>query len=133
MLADAEARLARRAARAAARKRRVRLLIPCMAVILWALADLIAARHARLGAQDVGVLAHVFNHFLPVTWTLLFVFAPMGAALKIDPLPAGALLAIAAGPFMTPRLFGAGGWHPWQTFVIVAVTFLVFAARRART
>ncbi len=125
MLQQAEIRVARKTAR----KRRTMLLAPSMAATLWALGDLVAARNARLDALDAGLFRHIVDNAEPILWTVLFVVAPLVAALKIDPLPSGAALALVAGPILSPFLFGAGGWNWWQKTVVVLVCALVLVAQ----
>jgi hypothetical protein len=121
-----------KAARRTARKRRTMLLAPSLAATLWALADLLAARNARLAAVDAGGFRHVIDNAEPILWTVLFVILPLFAALKIDPLPIGAALALVAGPILSPWLFGAGGWNWWQKIVVVLVCALTLLATSAR-
>lgn len=128
MLHQAEAR----AARKTARKRRTTLLAPAAAATLWALADNLAARNARLDAIGAGAFRHIVDNALPLLWVLLFVMLPLMAALKLEPLPLGAALALVAGPIMSPLLFGPGGWNWWQKTVVVLVCALVLTAANAR-
>lgn len=122
----ARAETAHRAA--AARRRRLALMAPGSAAVLWALADLVAARHARLLDIDAGFFRHVVDHGAPIVWTIAFVAAPLIAALKRDPLPAGAALAFLAGPALSPGLFGPGGWKWWQIAAVTWVAVAVFSA-----
>lgn len=116
----------------AARRRRRGLLYPTTAAILWSLADLVGARHARLNELEAGGFVHVVDHTMPVVWTLAFVLLPMVAALKSDPLPGGAALAFLAGPILTPFLFGGGGYRWWQLLIVMAASGLVLSATIAR-
>lgn len=131
MLADAEARARGRTAG----RRRLVLLTPTVVAILWALADLVAARAARFDAGGAGLFQIAIGLIAPVVWTVLFVLAPAVASLKRDPLPAGAALAFLAGPCVSPLLFGPGGWRWWQIAAVSAMTVLVIggAVARART
>lgn len=110
------------------------MLLPAAIATLWSLANLVAARHGRLTELEAGLLRHAADHVQPVVWTLLFVLAPLAMAVKPDPAPAGAALALLAGPAMSPFLFGPGGWSLWQTATVgVACALILFAAReRAR-
>lgn len=128
MLARAEAEHGARAAR----KRRRGLMYPTAIAILWSMADLIGARHARLAELDAGFFVYVVDHSMPIIWTVAFVLLPMVAALKADPLPAGAPLAFIAGPILTPFLFGPGGFRWWQLLIVTGATALVTSATIAR-
>lgn len=107
-------------------------MYPTTIAILWSLADLVGARHARLLELNAGFFVHFVDHMMPVVWTLAFVLLPMMAALKSDPLPAGAPLAFVAGPILTPFLFGPGAFKWWQLLIVVAATALVTSATIAR-
>lgn len=122
----------RRARAVSARRRGLTLLMPGAVAALWALADLVAARHARLVSLDVSVLRHVVDHAEPILWTVLFSFLPLLASVKPEPLPSGAALALAAGPVLSPTLFGSGGWKPWQIAVVAAIAVLVLGAALQR-
>ncbi len=113
---------------AAARRRRLTLMGPATAATLWALADLVAARHARLTEIDAGFVRHVIDHGAPIIWTIAFVALPLIAALKRDPIPAGAALGFLAGPALSPALFGPGGWKWWQIATVIWVVVVVFSA-----
>jgi hypothetical protein len=128
LLADAEDRVHRRSAR----RRTIRLLLPFVAASLWALADLAAARGARLTIGGAGSFRVFFDHLMVGAWGLAFVIAPMVAALKREPLPSGAALSVVAGPLAMPFLFGAGGWKWWQTIVVILIGGLVVASSRTR-
>jgi hypothetical protein len=131
LLAQAEARTSVRTAR----RRRVTLLFPTVAAILWSCSDLVAARHGRLVTDGAGFFRLSIGVVVPAIWMMTFVLLPAVAALKRDPLPAGAALAFIAGPVLTPMLFGAGGWKWWQITVVGLMTVLVLGAAmgRART
>lgn len=133
-LAKAEFRLARR--------RRAVLLLPGAAVIFWALADLVAARHGRVWALTQGdgalsaLLRHTADHLQPVAWTLALVLVPLLVALKPKPKRTGAIIALFAGPVLTPLLFGAGGWRLWQITALSGIVLWIesqdqLRARRA--
>lgn len=128
LLARAEARARNRSAR----RRRVRLLVPFLVATLWAMADLVAARNARLAAGGTGGLRLMLDHLVVIGWTVAFVIAPMIAALKREPLPSGAALSVVAGPLVGPLLFGAGGWAWWQSLVVIAIAVLVLMSVAAR-
>ena len=100
--------------------------------MLWALADLVAARHARLLEADAGWFRMGIDLAAPVFWTVLFVTLPVIGALKRDPLPMGMALAFAAGPVMSPILFGPGGWKWWQITIVMLATVFVLGATVAR-
>jgi len=123
MLARAETRRRGRAVR-----KRLVLLIPGVSAVLWSTADLIAARHARLDAAGAGVIRMFIDHIQPLVWSVAFVLLPLIAALGRQALVAGAGLALLAGPVMTPALFGAGGWKPWQIAAVGGITVLVVGA-----
>lgn len=115
----------------AARRRRFVLLLPATAVAFWAIADLAAARHGRLVAQDAGAMRQWADHLALGLWTLALVVGGMATALKPRRVPAGALVAILAGPILTPIIFrGGGGWHPWQTVLFVLLALPGLAPRR---
>lgn len=128
MLAQAESRLRFKAAR----RRRLVLLGPTTFAIFWALADLVAARHARLTELHAGFLRHAVDHGEVIGWTLLFVLAPIALAIKPEPLTSGAALSLAAGPILSPILFGSGGWKWWQVLLVALVDLLILAAARTR-
>jgi hypothetical protein len=116
----------------AARRRRVALLLPAMAVAFWAIADLAAARHGRLLTQDASFIRHVLDHLALAAWTLVLVLGGLATALKPRRIPAGALVAILAGPVLTPLIFrGGGGWHLWQIALFVLLVLPALAPRRA--
>jgi hypothetical protein len=118
--------------RAALRRRRLLLLCPLIALTCWSLADLVAARGARLHALHAGGFRIMIDHAEPIIWTVLFVMVPIAYAVKPNPLPSGAGLAFIAGPVMTPFLFGAGGWRPWQIALLVLFTILILGGARER-
>ena len=128
LLAQAEARAGARTAK----RRRVTLLFPTTASILWALSDLVAARVDRLEAADAGFIAFVGGVSAPVIWTVLFVLLPAVGALKRDPLPMGMALAFLAGPVLSPFLFGPGGWKWWQITIVMLTTVFVLGASLQR-
>jgi hypothetical protein len=128
MLVQAEAR----ARKVSVRRRRSRLLIPFLIAALWAMADLMSARNASLTAGGAGGVRLLFDHILVMGWTAAFVILPMAGALKRDPLPAGAALALISGPILSPILFGHGGWKWWQSLVVVLVAGLVLLSTRSR-
>lgn len=128
MLVRAEARARRRAAR----RRRAILLLPATVATLWSLANLIAARHARLSDMDAGFFRQGIDHLQPILWTVVLVLAPLAIAVKPDPIPMGAALALLAGPAVSPFLFGPGGWSVWQTGVVGLVCALILFAARER-
>ena len=128
MLAQAE----EHSRKQSARKRRVKLLVPFIIAALWATADLMAARNARLTHNGAGGLRLLFDHVLVILWSGAFVIMPMIGALKKDPLPSGAALSFAAGPVLSPILFGHGGWKWWQSLVVTLVALLVLLSSRAR-
>jgi len=114
----------------AARRRRLTLLAPAAIATLWSLADLLAARHARL---DGAGLVHTFiDHSEVIAWTFGFVLVPILLSIKPSPLPQGAGLALVAGPVLTPIVFGAGGWHLWQDIIVFGVCAMILLAARAR-
>lgn len=98
----------------AARRKRALILLPGTAVVMWSLANLVAARHGRLSALEAGFVKHVIDHALPVLWTLFLVQVPFLLSLKPKPKRSGAVLAMFTGPVLTPLVFGAGGWRLWQ-------------------
>jgi hypothetical protein len=128
LLAQAEGRARKRSAR----RRRVRLLVPFLITALWAMADLVAARNARLAAGGAGGFRLLVDHVIVIGWSVAFVVLPMMAALKRDPLPSGAALSFIAGPILSPILFGNGGWNWWQTLVVTVVAGLVLLSTRSR-
>jgi hypothetical protein len=128
MLAQAEAR----AGKQSVRRRRSRLLVPFLIAALWAMADLMSARNARLTVGGAGGVRLLFDHILVMAWTVVFVILPMIGALKRDPLPAGAALAFISGPILSPILFGHGGWKWWQSLVVILVASLVLLSTRSR-
>jgi hypothetical protein len=128
MLAQAEARVRKQSVR----RRRSRLLVPVLIAALWAMADLMAARNARLAGGGAGGIRLLFDHILVMGWTGVFVILPMVGALKRDPLPAGAALAFISGPILSPILFGHGGWKWWQSLVVILVAGLVLLSTRSR-
>ena len=132
MLAEAEAQALTRMRVRSARKRRVRLLLPFLGATLWAMFDLMAARNGRLTAGGAGGIRLLFDHVVVIGWTVLFVIVPMIGALKRDPLPSGAALSFVAGPILSPLLFGHGGWHWWQSLVVVLVAGLVLMSSVSR-
>ena len=115
-----------------ARRRRRTLLYPGAIVAMWSLLNLVAARNARLDELDAGFFTYVVDHTAPIVWTVAFVLLPLVAAVKLDPLPAGAPLAFVAGPILTPILFGSGGWRWWQVLAFLAITALVVVGTIAR-
>jgi hypothetical protein len=128
LLARAESTVRRQSAR----RRAARLLVPFLIASLWAIADLSAARGARLQIGGSGSFRVAFDHGIVVAWGLAFVVTPMIAALKREPLTSGAVLSLIAGPIATPLLFGAGGWKWWQSLVVFLVAGLVIGSSRAR-
>jgi hypothetical protein len=128
MLARAEERTRARSAR----KRRAKLLAPFLIAALWATADLMAARNARLAHGGAGGFRLLFDHVLVIVWSGAFVVMPMIGALKRDPLPSGAALSLVAGPVLSPILFGHGGWKWWQSLVVILVAVLVLLSTRTR-
>src|SRR6266540_6540131 len=98
MLAKAEGAVRRRSAR----RRTARLLVPFVIASLWSIADLAAARSARLSIGGAGSIRIMFDHTIVAIWGLAFVVAPMFAALKREPLISGAALSLVAGPIATP-------------------------------
>jgi hypothetical protein len=128
MLAQAEAH----ARKVSVRRRRSRLLVPFLIAALWATADLMSARNARLTAGGAGGVRLLFDHILVMSWMAAFVILPMAGALKRDPLPAGAALAFISGPILSPILFGHGGWKWWQSLVVILVAGLVLMSTRSR-
>jgi hypothetical protein len=128
MLAQAEAR----ARKVSVRRRRSRLLVPFLIAALWAMADLMSARNARLASGGAGGIRLLFDHVLVMSWTGVFVILPMVGALKRDPLPAGAALAFISGPILSPILFGHGGWNWWQSLVVILIAALVLLSTRSR-
>lgn len=115
-----------------ARRRRLVLLVPAAILAVWASADLGAARHGRLDVQGAGLLRHVADHAALAAWTLLVVGA-FATALKPRRAPGAALVAILAGPVLTPVIFrGGGGWHAWQIGFFLLVTLPALAPRRRR-
>jgi hypothetical protein len=128
MLAQAEAR----ARKVSVRRRRSRLLVPFLIAALWAMADLMSARNARLASGGAGGIRLLFDHVLVMSWTGVFVILPMVGALKRDPLPAGAALAFISGPILSPILFGRGGWNWWQSLVVILIAALVLLSTRSR-
>jgi hypothetical protein len=129
MLRRAEAKVRARAAR----RRRITLLVPATFATLWSLADLLGARHARLAAIDAGMFRTGIDHLEPIVWTFAFVIVPILLAIKPNPTPQGAALALVAGPVLTPIVFGPGGWHLWQDAILFAVCAMILLAARART
>ncbi|HEX9774692.1 MAG TPA: hypothetical protein VGB83_03820 [Actinomycetota bacterium] len=124
MLAQAE----RRGRARSARRRRVRLLWPSLAMIFWSLADLLAARHERTLGAGVGPAGQLVDHVQPIAWTVLLVAVPLVASLKPQPVKAGALLALLAGPVFGTAIFGTGGWRWWQATIVGAACLLILAA-----
>lgn len=125
MLAGLEFRIARR--------RRMALLLPATLVAFWAIADLAAARHGRLITQDASFVRHVIDHLALAAWTMVFVVGGLATALKPRRVPAGAFVAILAGPVLTPMIFrGGGGWHLWQIAVFIVLALPALAPRGAR-
>ncbi|MGZ4141775.1 MAG: hypothetical protein ACXVQY_04625 [Actinomycetota bacterium] len=128
MLARAEARARNRSVR----RRRVRLLVPFLVATIWAMLDLVAARNARLSGGGAGGLRLLVDYVIVIGWTIAFVIGPMVGALKRDPLPSGAALAVLSGPILSPILFGSGGWTWWQSLVVIAIACVVLLSVRAR-
>ncbi|MFA5892040.1 MAG: hypothetical protein WDA27_13990 [Actinomycetota bacterium] len=128
LLAQAEARAKARGER----KRRSLLLAPATAATLWALADLVAARHSRLSMLHAGVLRYVFDHTQVIAWTIALVVVPLAISVKRHPIPGGAALTLLAGPIATPLVFGHGGWKAWQTGIVILACTLILAGARAR-
>ena len=128
VLAQAEATIRAQSAR----RRTMLLLTPTVATILWALSDLIAARHARLIEAGVGPAGQFIDHITPIVWTIGLVLLPMISAIRHSELPAGAFLAFLAGPMMSTALFGPGGWKWWQLLVVTGASALVVSAGVAR-
>ena len=118
--------------RTMARRRAVTLLVPSLVAAGWSTVSLTAARNERLAEAGAGLVRLLADPLLPILWTSMFVLLPLWWSLKPEPLPAGAGLAFMAGPVMTPILFGAGGWQPWQIALLAAVTWLVLGAAAAR-
>lgn len=109
----------------AARRRRALTLLPGAAVILWALADLVASRFARLSDVQGGFFRHVADHIQPVAWTLAAVLVPYLVALKPRPKRTGAVIALFTGPVLSPLLFGAGGWRLWQIAALAGLVLWI--------
>lgn len=128
VLAGQEARARRRSAR----RRRHALLLPALAATLWALAELVAARHARLAEAGAPFLRHVADHGEVIVWTLALVVVPLALSLGPQPMTSGAALAFLCGPLGSPLLFGAGGWRLWQSTVVALVAALVLGAAATR-
>lgn len=128
VLAQAEAALRAEGAR----RRTVLLLTPTLIAISWALSDLIAARHARLVEAGIGPVGMFVDHIVPIAWTIGLVLLPMVWAIRSSQLPAGAFLALLAGPMMSTALFGPGGWKWWQLLIVTGASALVITAGVAR-
>ena len=128
LLAQAEARVKARGAR----RRQLLLLTPSSAVILWALADLVAARHSRSLMMHAAVLRHIADHAQVVAWTIFLVVIPLAIAVKRDGVPGGAALTLLAGPIATPLVFGPGGWKAWQILIVGSACAIRRAGARAR-
>lgn len=130
MLAAAE----RNAHRRLAKRRVLALFVPGAVTAAWAMLDLLGARNDRLQDAGAGFFSIAFGALLVVAWTTLFVVLPLYGAVKADPLPSGAALAFAAGPVLSPMLFGPGGWKVWQIVVLFAICGAVLGAivERAR-
>jgi hypothetical protein len=125
-------RSARKAAFRAARRKRAMTLLPGTAIILWSLADLVAARHARLAAAKAGLIHQAFDHVQPIVWTLLVVLVPYLVSVKPKPKRSGALLAMFTGPVLTPLLFGAGGWRLWQILAFAGLVLWIESGDQKR-
>lgn len=127
LLAHAEARAAR-----AVRNRRMRAVgIPALLATLASVVSLYRAQHARVVATGASGFRHVGGHATMITFTFTFVVLPLvGAIRSRRAFPA--VVAIVAGPVLTPRLFGAGGWRWWQTLVVVVASALVSASALVR-
>lgn len=123
MLAQAE----RRARASTTRRRLLTLFLPGALTSLWAVADLLDVR-----LEGSGGFALIFGAALPIIWTALFVIFPLYASLGIDPMPSGAVVAIVAGPILTPMLFGPGGWRWWHVAIMVMINGLTVAAELSR-
>jgi hypothetical protein len=108
------------------------MLLPGISVVLWSLADLVAARLSRLSAANAGLIAHVVDHVQPIVWTLLLVLVPYLLALKPRPKRSGAVLAMFTGPVLTPLLFGAGGWRLWQIGAFAALVLWIESGDQVR-
>ena len=128
ILLRAEARSRARAAR----RRRLTLLAPAWIATVWAAADLIGARQARLSALGAGGMRLVVDHAEVIVWTVAFVMVPLAIALRPRPFASGAALAFLAGPIASPLLFGPGGWSWWQSGVLAVVAFVVLSAAKQR-
>jgi hypothetical protein len=115
-----------------ARRRLLTLLVPGLVTVAWATTQLVSARHARLADDGAAAVRLVVDPALPVLWAFFFVVLPLMWALKPRPLPAGAALALLAGPVLSPILFGPGGWRPWQIAILSLVAWLVLVAAVAR-
>jgi hypothetical protein len=119
-----ERKLARAEFRAA-RRRRTLTLFPGATIILWALADLVGARNARLSALKFGFIRHITDNMQPIAWTILLVLVPYLLAVKPKPKRSGAVLALFTGPVLTPLLFGSGGWRLWQIGALAALVLWI--------
>lgn len=125
-------RLLARAEFRAERRRRMALLLPLIAAALWALADLVAARHGRLIAQGAGAVRHATDHLVPIAWTVILVVGAAAIGLKPKRSSAPLLVSILAGPVLSPALFGPGGWHPWQTALFLALALFALIGPRSK-
>ncbi|MCA1829983.1 MAG: hypothetical protein ABR552_08720 [Actinomycetota bacterium] len=124
MLARAEARArARRGARSA-RKRRRTLLFPASLATAWATVDTLVGQHSRAATALDGLEL--------LAWTVVLVLIPLAVSIRPRrPIPAGAVVAVIAGPLLSPVLFGAG-WSLWQSALVILVCAVVVLGARAR-
>jgi hypothetical protein len=127
LLAAAEAR-----ARSARTRRRLLVLAgPALLATLTSSIALTGAQHARLSTVGPHGFRHLAIHVATIAYTLGFVALPLfGAARTSRAVPA--VLALLAGPLITPAVFGVGGWRWWETFVVAAVAAVLSSAALQR-
>lgn len=113
------------------RRRILMLGGPALFVTSTATVALIAEQHARRSPATPHGLGHLMTDVALIAFTIAFVASPLvGAARTARAIPS--LVAVIAGPIITPRLFGAGGWRWWETLVVIAVTAAISSAALQR-
>lgn len=120
MLAEAESR----SRRIQTRRRIVLLAAPVLLVTTTSTSALIGEQEARAIGTGASGFGRMALHVLTVIYAVGLVALPaFGAARTRRAIPA--MVAFAAGPIITPMLFGSGGWRWWEIFVVGAVSALI--------
>lgn len=127
LLAEAEAR----AHSAMVRRRMLALGVPALLATFASTAGLYRAQLEWIDATGASALRRAGTHALMIASTVTFVCIPLLGAIRSRRI-VPAMIALSAGPILTPQLFGPGGWRWWQTLVVVAVCVLVSAAALRR-